>query len=70
MNLNNPGSFSPFQIRQRRRARDLRYRRAAEDYSRYGVRYGARYAYLPLIDGVLRPAPGRRNREIDDGGLD
>ena len=24
----------------------------------------------PAIDGDLRSAPGRRNKEIDDGGLD
>jgi len=25
--------------------------------------------FSPAIDGDLRPAPGRRNKEIDDGGL-
>jgi hypothetical protein len=74
MNSNNPSEQRAYQRRLKRlRARDRRY----GDYQTDSRRIRAiNEAYDELrqeyraLDGDLRPAPGRRNREIDDGGLD
>ena len=71
MNSNNPSEQRAYQRRLKRlRARDRRWgdhsRRLQEINEAYDELRQERHA----LDGDLRPAPGRRNREIDDGGLD
>ena len=76
MNWYNPGNLTHEQRAYRRRlqrlrARDRRWgdhssRRIQEINEAYDELRQERHA----LDGDLRPAPGRRNREIDDGGLD
>jgi len=84
MNSNNPSEQRAYQRRLKRlRARDRRwgdersrqlqeineaydeFHQERERWERHELRQ-ERHA----LDGDLRPAPGRRNREIDDGGLD
>ena len=78
MNSNNPSEQRAYRRRlQRLQARDRRWgdhqransflnRRLREINEAYDELRQERHA----LDGDLRPAPGRRNREIDDGGLD
>ena len=69
MNSNNPREQRAYQRRLKRlQARDRRWRSDQEPYTVVWNR-GVPYVRHGL-DGDLRPAPGRRNREIDDGGLD
>ena len=85
MNSNNPSEQRAYRRRlQRLQARDRRWgdhqransflnRRLREINEAYDELRGS-VVLLPntqhALDGDLRPAPGRRNREIDDGGLD
>jgi hypothetical protein len=84
MNSNNPSEQRAYQRRLKRlRARDrrwgdLRSRRLQEINEAYDDHPQERERWerhelrqeRHALDGDLRPAPGRRNREIDDGGLD
>jgi hypothetical protein len=72
MNSNNPSEQRAYQRRlQRLRARN---RRWGDGHRRRLQEINEAYDELRpehhVLDGDLRPAPGRRNREIDDGGLD
>ena len=71
MNSNNPSEQRAYRRRlQKLQARDRRWgdhgRRLQEINEAYDELRRERHA----LDGDLCPAPGRRNREIDDGGLD
>ena len=72
MNSNNPSEQRAYQRRLKRlRARD---RRWGDERSRQLQEINEAYDEFRqerrALDGNLRPHPGRRNREIDDGGLD
>ena len=79
MKMNNPSEQRAYVRRLKKlRARNRRWgdghgRRLQEINEAYDELRG-RVVLLPntqhALDGDLRPAPGRRNREIDDGGLD
>ena len=71
MNRNDPREQRAYSRRlQKLRARS---RRESNAHSRRLRDISDAYAeslYEHALDGDLRPAPRRRNREIDDGGLD
>ena len=58
---------------QKLQARDRRWNHGEDTYWRGLTDYDRRLEKLRdcyALDDDLRPTPGRRNREIDDGGLD
>ena len=61
MKMNNPSE-------QRAYVRRLKKLRARN--RRWGDGHGRRLQEINEAYDELRPAPGRKNREIDDGGLD
>ena len=78
MNSNNPSEQRAYQRRLKRlRARDRRWSdhgRRLQEINEAHDELRGRVVLLPntqhALDDDLRPAPGRRNREIADGGLD
>ena len=69
MNRNDPREQRAYQRRlQRLRARDRKWNQGKDAYWR-GLSASSRWLHT-LLDDALRLAPARRNREIDDEGLD
>jgi DNA-binding transcriptional MerR regulator len=71
MNSNNPSEQRAYQRRLKRlRARDRRWSDHGRRLQEINEAYDELRQEHHALDGDLRPARGRRNREIDDGGLD